>query len=184
MTAIADSGGGTELASSLTLVDVAHRMEVSGRNRIGAFMTAAPDGFATLEEAADAIAAYNPNRPRPSNLDGLRKNLRQREDGRWVWHWDPAFVHGRFGSPDETRSSLTHPERLERAAAALRLPTLLVRGRSSDLLSEEGAQAFLALVPHARFADVAGAGHMVAGDRNDVFNRAILDFLAENRPAG
>jgi pimeloyl-ACP methyl ester carboxylesterase len=182
MTAIADAGGGTELASSLTLVDVAHRIEVGGRDRIGAFMTAAPDGFASLEEAADAIAAYNPNRPRPSNLDGLRKNLRQRDDGRWTWHWDPAFVHGRFGSPDETRSTLTDPGRLERAAAALRLPTLLVRGRSSDLLSEEGAKAFLELVPHARFADVAGAGHMVAGDRNDVFNRAILDFLADNRP--
>jgi pimeloyl-ACP methyl ester carboxylesterase len=181
MAAIADAGGGTELASSLTLVDVAHRIEVQGRDRIGAFMTAAPDGFATLEDAADAIAAYNPHRPRPKDLSGLRKNLRQRDDGRWVWHWDPAFVRGRWGSPDETRTSLVDPGRLERAAAALTLPTLLVRGRSSDLLSEEGARAFLELVPHARFADVAGAGHMVAGDRNDVFNRAILEFLDDNR---
>ena len=114
----------------------------------------------------------------PEDLAGLRKNLRQREDGRWTWHWDPAFVHGRFGSPDETRSTLTDPGRLERAAASLRLPTLLVRGRSSDLLSEEGARAFLELVPHARFADVAGAGHMVAGDRNDVFAEAVANFLA------
>jgi pimeloyl-ACP methyl ester carboxylesterase len=182
MAAIADAGGGTELASSLTLVDVAHRIEVAGRNRIGDFMTAAPDGFATLEEAADAIAAYNPHRPRPKDLSGLRKNLRQRDDGRWMWHWDPAFVRGRWGSPDETRSSLVDPGRLDQAASALTLPTLLVRGRSSDLLSEEGAMAFLEAVPHARFADVAGAGHMVAGDRNDVFNQAILEFLDENRP--
>jgi pimeloyl-ACP methyl ester carboxylesterase len=28
---------------------------------------------------------------------------------------------------------------------------------------------------------VAGAGHMVAGDRNEVFNQAILDFLARHR---
>lgn len=182
MVAVADAGGGTELASSLTLVDVAHRIEVQGRDRIGDFMTAAPDGFASLEEAADAIAAYNPHRPRPKDLSGLRKNLRQREDGRWVWHWDPAFVHGRFGSADETRSSLVRADRLEAAAKALRLPTLLVRGRRSDLLSEEGAQDFLRIVPHARFADVAGAGHMVAGDRNDIFNRAILDFLADHPP--
>src|SRR5690606_34836338 len=147
--------------------DVAHRIEVQGRDRIGDFMTAAPDGFASLEEAADAIAAYNPHRPRPKDLSGLRKNLRQREDGSWGWHWDPAFVHGRFGSADETRSSLVRADRLEAAAKALRLPTLLVRGRRSDLLSEEGAQDFLRIVPHARFADVAGAGHMVAGDRND-----------------
>jgi pimeloyl-ACP methyl ester carboxylesterase len=182
MVAIADAGGGTEVASSLTLVDVAHQIEVGGRERIGQFMTQAPDGFATLEEAADAIAAYNPHRPRPKDLSGLKKNLRQRDDGRWVWHWDPRFIGGPGGSPDETRSSVVDPGRLERAAASLTLPTLLVRGRSSDLLSEEGAKAFLDLVPQAEFADVAGAGHMVAGDRNDIFNRAILAFLAANRP--
>ncbi len=143
-------------------------------------MAANPDGFANLEEVADAIAAYNPHRPRPTDLSGLRKNVRQRADGRWVWHWDPRFIH--IGDkPDETRTSLVEPGRLERAARALTVPTLLVRGRSSDLLSEEGAREFLEVVPHAQFADVAGAGHMVAGDRNDIFNRAILDFLDDQR---
>ena len=67
-------------------------------------MTGNIDGFASLEEAADAIAVYNPHRPRPSDLSGLAKNLRQRDDGRWVWHWDPRFVMGKFGSADETRA--------------------------------------------------------------------------------
>jgi pimeloyl-ACP methyl ester carboxylesterase len=181
MVAIAELGG-PEVASALVLVDVAHQLEVSGRERIGDFMRANPDGFASLDEVADAVAAYNPHRPRPKDLSGLRRNVRQRPDGRWVWHWDPRFISGPGGSPDETRTSLVDPTRLEAAARALRLPTLLVRGRSSDLLSEEGAKAFLDIVPHARFADVAGAGHMVAGDRNDVFNRAILDFLDDHRP--
>ena len=57
------------------------------------------------------------------------------------------------------------------------MPTLLVRGRVSDLLSEEGAQDLLRLVPHAEFVDVEGAGHMVAGDKNDLFNDAIVGFL-------
>jgi pimeloyl-ACP methyl ester carboxylesterase len=179
--AIGESDDQTSVARALVLVDVANKIEVSGRDRIGSFMTAAPDGFASLEEAADAIAAYNPHRPRPSDLSGLAKNLRQRDDGRWVWHWDPRFLHGRFGSPDETRSLLARPNRLGAAADALTIPTLLVRGRRSDLLSEEGAQDFLARVPHAEYADVAGAGHMVAGDRNEIFNRAILDFLARHR---
>ena len=170
-----------QVARALVLVDVAHRVEVAGRERIGAFMTGNIDGFASLEEAADAIAAYNPHRPRPTDLSGLAKNLRQRPDGRWVWHWDPRFVMGKFGSADETRASVIDPHRLEAAVDALRLPALLVRGRSSDLLSEEGAQDFLARVPHAEFADVAGAGHMVAGDRNEIFNRAILDFLERHR---
>jgi pimeloyl-ACP methyl ester carboxylesterase len=59
----------------------------------------------------------------------------------------------------------------------------LVRGRQSDLLSEQGAQDFLDLVPHARYTDVGGAGHMVAGDRNDAFNDAVVSFLTEIRGA-
>jgi non-heme chloroperoxidase len=181
LVAITEAPEQEQVARALVLVDVAHRIEEDGRDRIGAFMTGNIDGFASLEEAADAIAAYNPHRPRPKDLAGLAKNLRRREDGRWVWHWDPAFVQGRFGSPDETRSSLIGAPRLTAAVDALRLPTLLVRGRSSDLLSEEGARDFLARAPHAEFADVAGAGHMVAGDRNEVFNQAVLGFLARHR---
>jgi pimeloyl-ACP methyl ester carboxylesterase len=166
------------VARALVLVDVAPRIEEQGRNRIGLFMAEhMDDGFASLEEVADAIAAYNPHRPRPTNLAGLEKNLRRRDDGRWYWHWDPAFISGRLGSADETRSSIVDPDRLGAAARTLTLPTLLVRGRMSDLLSEEGAQEFLQLVPHAEMVDVTGAGHRVAGDRNDLFNDAVVTFL-------
>lgn len=162
-------------ARALVLVDVAPRIELAGAARIMQFMTARPDGFASLEEVADAVASYLPHRERPQDLRGLEKNLRRSEDGRLHWHWDPRFMKpdtARIASPDYTA-------RMDDAARALRIPTLLVRGRLSDLLSEEGAQHFLALVPHARFADVSGAGHMVAGDRNDRFTRAVRDFLRE-----
>jgi pimeloyl-ACP methyl ester carboxylesterase len=181
LVAVTDAVDQAAVASSLVLVDVAHRLEVQGRERIGDFMAARPDGFESLEEVADSIATYNPHRPRPTDLSGLTRNLRQRDDGRWVWHWDPRFVQGVRGSRDETRSSLVDPDRLTNAVRALRIPTLLVRGRASDLLSEEGAREFLELAPHAEFADVAGAGHMVAGDRNEVFNEAVLGFLASHR---
>ncbi|HEV7524694.1 MAG TPA: alpha/beta hydrolase [Acidimicrobiia bacterium] len=170
------------VARALVLVDVAPRMEEKGRMRIGAFMAEhMDDGFATLDEVADAIQGYNPHRPRPSDLGGLAKNLRQRPNGRWYWHWDPKFIGGSLGGTDETRSSLIDPARLREAARALHVPTLLVRGRVSDLLSEEGARELLELVPHAQMVDVAGAGHMVAGDRNDVFNDAVVTFLSTVR---
>jgi pimeloyl-ACP methyl ester carboxylesterase len=181
MAAIGETDG-PPIASALVLVDVAPTIEMEGALRIGAFMAEhMEDGFGSLEEVADAIAAYNPHRPRPSDLSGLRKNLRQRDDGRWAWHWDPKFISGKFGSQDETRSSLVDPARLRSAAKNLTIPVLLVRGRMSDLLSEEGAQELLELVPHARLADVAGAGHMVAGDRNDLFNDEVVSFLEEVR---
>lgn len=179
--AIAEDDQATDrpVASALVLVDVAPRLEPEGVARIGAFMLSHLDGFASLEDVADAVAAYNPHRPRPSDLAGLRKNVRQREDGRWYWHWDPRFMTP--GRIDEPRS-IRNEDRLERAAQTLTLPVLLVRGRQSDVLSEAGARNLQALVPHARFVDVAGAGHMVAGDRNDVFNDAVVAFLEETLP--
>jgi len=166
------------VARALVLVDVAPKIEQDGAMRIGAFMSEhLEDGFASLDEVADAVAAYNPHRPRPTDLSGLKKNVRQRDDGRWVWHWDPRFMKGKLGSRDETRASLVHEGRLQDAARNIKVPTLLVRGRVSDLLSEEGAQDLLRLVPHAEYVDVEGAGHMVAGDKNDLFNDAIVSFL-------
>ena len=166
---------------ALVLVDVAPNIERAGANRILDFMREHLEtGFASLEEVADAVHAYNPHRPRPSDLSGLKKNVRLHDDGRWYWHWDPAFMINR-PFDDESRTRELRVEVMEAAARSLTVPTLLVRGRQSDLLSEEGARKFLELVPHATLADVGGAGHMVAGDRNDAFNDAVTGFLAALR---
>ena len=165
----------TELAHALVLVDVVPRMEGSGVRRIVQFMQAHPNGFATLEEAADAVAAYRgQGRERPADLAGLRKNLRQRADGRWYWHWDPRILQ-----PRDAQAMADYMGLFE-AARAIRAPTLLVRGQRSDVVSAKGVAEFLELVPHAEFVDVAGAGHMVAGDDNDAFSAAIIDFLARH----
>jgi non-heme chloroperoxidase len=166
-----------KLLSAVVLVDVTPRLEAGGVHRIISFMTDRPEGFASLEEAAEAVAAYREHRARPSDLTGLAKNLRRGEDGRWRWHWDPNFI--RPGG--RTRSSLT-PDRLLEAARGLRVPTLLVRGKLSDVVSLEGAAEFQGAVPHARFVDVSGAGHMVAGDRNDLFTAAVIEFLRTDVP--
>lgn len=179
LTAIAEAPPGPPVAGGLVLVDVAPRLEEEGIARIAEFMLGHLDGFADLDEVADAVAAYNPHRPRPTDLSGLRKNVRLRDDGRWYWHWDPRFLGG--GRTDEPRS-LRNENRLDDAARALTVPTLLVRGRQSDVLSEEGARHLVSLVPHARYVDVGGAGHMVAGDRNDAFNDAVVQFLQDEMP--
>jgi pimeloyl-ACP methyl ester carboxylesterase len=173
---IAEGESHPSIAAALVLVDIAPKIEPSGAVRIIQFMAGKPEGFASLDEAADAVAAYLPHRRRPSDLSGLEKNLRRTPDGRWRWHWDPAFLEPGHG-PRPGQDT----ERMRAAARKLRLPTLLVRGRLSDLLSEEGAREFLALVRHAKFADVSDAGHMVAGDRNDRFTASVLAFLRELR---
>jgi len=160
-----------QICSALVLVDVTPRVEMKGVQRIMDFMTQKPEGFESLEEVADAIAAYTPNRKRTKNLEGLKKNLRQLPNGRYRWHWDPDMIGVRFAERME------NPDRMVDAARHIKVPTLLVRGQQSDVVSMEGANEFLELVPHAKFIDVEGAGHMVAGDQNDVFTNAVLDFL-------
>jgi pimeloyl-ACP methyl ester carboxylesterase len=134
-------------------------------------------GFESLDEVADMIQEYNPNRSRPADLDGLRTNLRQR-GGRWYWHWDPKFIDGTAASPP---IEVTEVERINAAVEAILaagVPMLLVRGQMSDLVTQDRADAFLQRFPQIEFVDVAGAGHMVAGDRNDVFAEAVVEFLA------
>ena len=180
----ASMGGGVSLcaageskvdASAVVLVDMAPRIEAEGAQKILAFMRQKPEGFDSLEEVADAIASYQPHRPRPRQLDGLKKNVRLDENGRLRWHWDPSWISDRPFVEIDTRW-----ERLENAAEQLtrsKLPTLLVRGGLSDVLSEEGAQEFLETCPHAEYVNVTDAAHMVAGDRNDVFTHAVAEFL-------
>jgi non-heme chloroperoxidase len=181
----ASMGGGVSLitigeghleAAALVLVDMAPQIELEGSRRIQAFMDQKPEGFDTLQEVADAIANYQPHRPRPRQLDGLAKNVRLGADGKYHWHWDPARRRT-WGNRQVYR------ERLHTCADHLNVPTLLVRGGLSDVLSEEGAQRFLAQCPHAEYVNVANAAHMVAGDRNDIFAESVIAFLKRVAPA-
>ena len=175
----ASMGGGTSLvaigenkidASALVLVDIAPQIENEGVKRIGDFMNYKPEGFDSLEEVAEAISNYQPHRKKPRDLSGLAKNLRLAPNGKYKWHWDPKFMTLR-------RDIAQRTIRLTKCARQLNLPTLLVRGGLSDVLSEAGAQDFLQLCPHSEYVNVNQAGHMVAGDRNDIFGGAVVDFL-------
>jgi pimeloyl-ACP methyl ester carboxylesterase len=159
-------------AKALVLVDVTPRIEMEGVEIIGAFMRSAPQGFASLEEAAEAVARYLPHRPKPKSTGGLLKNLRLKADNRYYWHWDPRFL-----DVAERIDPGAMAERLGAAARRIRIPALLVHGGRSRVVSAETIAEFKTLVPHAEAVNVADADHMVAGDRNDAFNAAIFDFL-------
>jgi len=161
---------GPRKVTKLVLVDVVPRVEQKGASRIHDFMVSHVHGFETLEHAADAISEYLPHRTRPKNLDGLKKNLRHR-DGRWFWHWDPAFLQPINDDP------FVRAEELEQAAVDLTIPILLIRGKLSDVVSPEGVQDFLAKVPAAEFVELSDAGHTAAGDDNDAFSAAVVSFV-------
>ncbi len=161
---------GAELVTKLVLVDVVPRFEKSGSARIRDFMFSHVHGFESLEDAAEAVAEYLPHRPKPRSPEGLKKNLRLR-DGRWYWHWDPAFLTKPQDDP------FMRMEKLEQAAINLEIPLLLIRGKLSDVVSDEGVQDFLSKVPRAEFAELADAGHTAAGDDNDAFSEVVVQFV-------
>lgn len=159
--------------SSLTMVDITPRMEEAGVEQVMGFMGEhMTEGFATLEEAADIIAAYMPQRKRAKNLDGLAKNLRLHDDGRYRWHWDPAFVT--ISNQARVNKVENH---LDEPARGVKCPTHLIRGKQSQIVSQESVDHFMEVIPHAAYTDITGAGHMIAGDKNDMFNDAVAKFL-------
>jgi len=175
VTALIAASLGMEPAA-IVLVDIVPKMSEVGVDKIRAFMSASPEGFATLDEAADAIAAYYPDRPRPKDTSGLTKNLRLSEDGRYRWHWDPRMM-------SDFRRDPHHLLRMMDAADWTdRVPTLLVRGMKSDIVDDAGVADLRRRIPALEVADISGAGHMVAGDRNDEFNGAVIEFLRRVMP--
>ncbi len=170
---LAEGNSDRVVSSGLVIVDITARANPEGINKIRDFMRSGLGGFATLEEAAAAIAAYTPQRKRKPNPEGLAKVLRKKPDGRWHWHWDPAFM-SRQGTevPAPNFQGV-----FDVAFANIRVPTLLVRGKLSDVVTDEGVEDFLARIPGAKLANVSGAAHMVAGDQNDAFSQAVIEFL-------
>ncbi|MBR8243242.1 Non-heme bromoperoxidase BPO-A2 [Burkholderia multivorans] len=176
-------GGGTSLlavgegyvdAAALVLVNIAPCVEPAGALRLQSFMRQQPDGFGSLAEAADAIRRYRAHPPQALSEESLARSLRY-DDGKYRWHWDPHFL---AWPRDLTRRHA----RFAASARRLRLPTLLVRGADSDIVSEAGAREFLSLCPHAEHTAVRNAGHTGAGEHNDLFGQTVLDFLERRMP--
>ncbi|MCT9137569.1 alpha/beta fold hydrolase [Streptomyces violarus] len=142
-TALVAEGEHPGTVAGLVLVDITPRLDPAGQARVRAFMRGAPHGFSALEEVAEAVRAYNPRRRLTSDLEGLKKNVRLRADGRCYWHWDPEFLS--FTSDPAN----TSPERMIRAARHVTTPTLLVRGRHSDMVTAEAAAELLGLISHS-----------------------------------
>lgn len=159
-----------EAYRAVVLVDITPQMDQQGAFKVIEFMQAnMAEGFADLEQAAEAIAVYTGRKKRIGSK-GLEKNLRLCEDGNYRWHWDPKFL-------DLTQDRTASPQRLIDASLAIDEPMLLVRGHESDVVTEAVADEFLSLKPDCHYVNVKDAKHMVAGDKNDIFAAEVIQFL-------
>ena len=162
----------SELCTALIMVDIGIYPDPVGSDRIVSFMLSGEKGFDSLEDAAKSISDYLPHRKKPKDLEGLKKNLRLKDDGRYYWHWDPRFIRRRPGSRDKGYFDLQL-----KAAEKVIIPTLLIRGALSDVVTMEDVDYFLSVISHAKFVEIENAAHMIAGDRNDIFAEEAIKFL-------
>ena len=160
------------LCTALIMVDIGIYPDPVGSDRIVSFMLSGEGGFESLEDVAKSISNYLPHRQKPKDLQGLKKNLRLKEDGRYYWHWDPRFIRRRPGSRDKGNFDLQL-----KAAEKVVVPTLLIRGALSDVVTMEDVEYFSSVIGHAKFVEIEKAAHMIAGDRNDVFAEEAIKFL-------
>ena len=171
------------IASAVVLVDIVPNMEQSGANRIHRFMAdRVESGFGSSKRWP--TRSPSTTRIGPADRSG-RPDRQPAPPRRSLVLALGSAVHQRHRavSPFE----VTDPDRMHAAVEAILgsgVPMLLVRGQVSDLVSQERADEFLARFPQVEFTDVRGAGHMVAGDRNDIFAEAVLGFLTRHVGAG
>ena len=176
----------------IVLIDIGHRLEDDGVRRIVEFMTK-HESFASLDEAAVAIAEYLPGRKKQSPAR-LTRNLRQRADGHWVWKHalgrnlrSASASASTSASASASASTSASPNGDWRGLTAgmdeelvrLVCPVLVLRGAQSDVLSDEGAREVAALVPNARVATINAAGHLAAGDNPESTVSLVRHFLEE-----
>jgi pimeloyl-ACP methyl ester carboxylesterase len=156
--ALIDSGGGPSPAGA------APRQSKAGAT-VTEFVTG-QQTFPTFDEMLARTVRYNVNRSERSLRRGVTHNAKQLEDGTWTWRWDPAH----------TRSTRDFSV-LTEAYAALQVPVTLIRGELSDIVTDEGAAAFIEAHPGSRLVTIAGAGHGVQGDRPLELASALSEIL-------
>jgi len=160
----------------LVLNDVGPSLQPVALTRIGSYL-GQPVKFQSLEEAADALwsisQGFGPH-TREQWLNLTRPQIKADAQGGWIPHYDPAIaVPFKAVSPEMWAAG---EALLWQTYDQLRLPTLLLRGTDSDLLSAQTAQAMTQRGPRARVVEFAGVGHAPTLVQDDQ-RAAVREFL-------
>ena len=141
-------------------------------NSVFNFM-AGPAELDSVDDFVERAVAFNPLRDRRLLRRSLLYNLRQLPDGRWTWKYDRGHILGR-----DRAKMVARRRALWDALAAVRTPTLVVRGARSESLSDATAAEFAASLPDGRWEIVADAGHTIQGDNPRGLLQAVGPFLS------
>ncbi|NYG34951.1 alpha/beta hydrolase [Sphaerotilus montanus] len=154
--------------SRLVLNDVGPVIEFASLQRIGTYL-GAPMRFPSVEAGAEFLwsisQSFGPHTPEQW-LALSRPQFKPAPEGGWMFQYDPAIaVPFRAFTPEIAAFS---EAMLWKAYDSVTVPTLLVRGQDSDLLSADTARAMGQRGPQAPCVEFAGVGHaptLIADDQ-------------------
>jgi pimeloyl-ACP methyl ester carboxylesterase len=155
---------------ALIIVDVSPEIQTKGVENIRNFIQQ-EDVLPSFEAFVERAHAFNPRRSLDNIRSRLRHNLKQLQDGRWTWKYDPALRSPQRGF----QASALH--NLWDDVHAIRCPTLIIKGGESDILSAESAAKLQSAIPGSQLAVIPAAGHSVMGDNPGDFVAAVRPFL-------
>ncbi|KJS35729.1 MAG: hypothetical protein VR74_15330 [Hyphomonas sp. BRH_c22] len=155
--------------ASCVLIDFGPEIDLAGIGRIQSNVHA-PDTFATRDEAFAVARADSDRQPEAAHRLRSDAGLMRTEDGQWTYRYDRALrVPGELNLPN--------PETIWQTISHIEVPTLIVRGALSDILSPKVAQRMVETIPDARLETVAAAGHGVPYDAAEDFLAVTRNFL-------
>ncbi|MEO6398770.1 MAG: alpha/beta hydrolase, partial [Tepidiformaceae bacterium] len=159
---------------ALVLVDVGPESAKEGVDNIVRF-TRGPDEL-EFEEFVELAHRFNQRRTMENIRERMRHRLKPADSGKWTWKFDKRFRDKASGLTIGSELSNDESWQLFRD---VRVPTLLVRGAESDVLSAETAERATREMDRARLVTVPAAGHSVPGDNPDEFTAAVRGFLSD-----
>jgi pimeloyl-ACP methyl ester carboxylesterase len=155
----------------LVLNDVGPAIQWQAIVRIGTYLGQA-GYFGSVQEAADAMWAisqsFGPHTPEQwlALSRPMLRRVSDAADAKWRLHYDPAIA---VPFKQETEQSALQGEALLwQLYDNIKAETLVIRGKQSDLLSAQTAQAMTARGPRARVVEFDGVGHaptLIAADQ-------------------
>jgi len=159
------------LLRALVVVDIGPEISPEGRQAISSFVRANQE-FDNLEHFVENVRKYDPYRPREHIERTVKYNMLQRADGKFVSKCDS----------NPRRLGLTHNASLLDNislddARGFALPTLVIRGENSNILTQDAAERFRDALPHGTQITVAKCGHNVHGQNTLGFLDALGGFL-------
>src|SRR5690606_25142146 len=82
----------------------------------------------------------------------------------------------------DTLDTSAMADRLNGAASKIALPTLYVRGATSQLATRADAAALVYQLPHGELVEVENSALVVTDDRTDALSGYLIDFLERRAP--